>query len=239
VLQGVPFRLDEQMRIFYDGSFFGLLNPYALLAGLLSVAMVVMHGAAWLQLKTAGEVWRRARVSGIAAALLTAALYALAGVLLAGFVDGFRITSAIATHGPSNPMLKTASVQAGAWFANYQAYPMLWAVPAAGVLGALLAAAAMAARRELAALLASGLGISGIVLSVGVSMFPFILPSSVDPRFSLTVWDSSSSHLTLFIMLVSTVIFMPLILLYTSWVYSVIRGKVDPKSIEDGSGHAY
>ena len=69
VLQGVPFRFDADMRIFYDGSFFGLLNPFALLCGLVSVAMLVMHGSAWLQLKTQGPVAERARAYGSVAAL--------------------------------------------------------------------------------------------------------------------------------------------------------------------------
>ena len=239
VLQGVPFRLAEDMQIFYDGSFFGLLNPYALLAGLVSVAMLVLHGAAWLQLKTTDAVAERARCFGIASGLLTTLLYALAGVLLAKVVSGYAITSGIDVAGPSNPLLKSAVAQGGAWFANYAAQPLLWAVPVLGLAGPLVAALCLAARRPLAALLASGTGIAGIVASVGVSMFPFILPSSVNPTASLTVWDSSSSHLTLFIMLVSTLIFMPIILAYTSWVFSVLRGKVDADAIRDGKGHSY
>jgi cytochrome d ubiquinol oxidase subunit II len=88
-------------------------------------------------------------------------------------------------------------------------------------------------------LLSSGLSVLGIIATVGLAMFPFILPSSIDPRSSLTVWDASSSHLTLFIMLVSTGIFLPIIALYTTWVYRVLWGKVDEKQISDGSGHAY
>ena len=239
VLQGVPFRIAEDMQIFYDGSFFGLLNPYALLAGLVSVAMLVLHGAAWLQLKTTDAVAERARRFGIAAGLLTTLLYALAGVLLATLVTGYAITSSVDVAGPSNPLLKSAAVQGGAWFANYAAQPLLWAVPVLGLAGPLVAALCLAARRPLGALLASGTGIAGIVASVGVSMFPFILPSSANPSASLTVWDSSSSHLTLFIMLVSTLIFMPIILAYTSWVFSVLRGKVDVDAIRDGKGHSY
>ena len=239
VLQGVPFRIEEDMQIFYDGTFFGLLNPFAILCGLVSVSMLVMHGAAWLQLKTSGPVAERARSFGIVSALLTVVLYAVAGVLLAKFVSGYAITSEINTTGPSNPLLKTAALEAGAWFVNYAAYPALWVVPALGLAGSAIAAICLAARRPLAALLTGGLGIAGIITSVGVSMFPFILPSSANPSASLTVWDSSSSHLTLFIMLVSTLIFMPLILAYTSWVFSVLRGKVDPKAIKDGKGHAY
>ncbi|MBH2043605.1 MAG: cytochrome d ubiquinol oxidase subunit II [Comamonadaceae bacterium] len=239
VLQGVPFRIADDMQIFYDGSFFGLLNPFALLCGLVSVAMLVMHGAAWLQLKTLGAVAERARRFGIVAALFTVALYAVAGVVLANFVTGYAITSGITTTGASNPLVKTAVAQGGAWFANYTSHPALWVVPALGLAGSMVAAICLAARRPLAALLAGGAGITGIIASVGVSMFPFILPSSVNPSASLTVWDSSSSHLTLFILLVSTVIFMPIILAYTSWVFSVLRGKVDPDAIQDGKGHAY
>lgn len=216
VLQGVPFHIGEDMQIFYEGTFLGLLNPFGLLCGLVSLAMLVMHGASWLQLKTSGIVAERARRFGIGAAILTVVLYAVAGVVLAHLVNGYVITSNLPTDGVSNPLLKTVSTQADAWFANYAAHPLLWAVPAVGLAGPLLAALCLAGRRPLAALLTGGLGIAGIIGSVGASMFPFILPSSSMPAASLTVWDSSSSHLTLFIMLISAAIFMPIILTYTS-----------------------
>lgn len=239
VLQGLPFRLQNDMRIFYDGSFFSLLNPFALLCGLISVTMMLMHGAGWLQLKTQGPLAERARRFGSVAAIATVVLYALAGWVLWRYVNGYRITSAIVTEGPSNPLLKTAELQAGAWFANYVAHPWLWAVPAAGLLGAVVAWLGLRLRRDWLALLASAVSIGSMVLSVGAAMFPILLPSSIDPRFSLTVWDSSSSHLTLFIMLVSTAIFLPLIIAYTSWVYSVLRGKVDEQAISEERTHAY
>ncbi|MBT2301163.1 cytochrome d ubiquinol oxidase subunit II [Variovorax paradoxus] len=239
VLQGVPFRLAPDMHIFYEGSFFGLLNPFALLCGGVSVAMLVMHGSAWLQLKTQGPIADRARACGSVAALLTLVLYALAGYVLWNWVDGYRVTSALPTGGPSNPLLKMVEVQPGAWFANYAARPWMWAAPGLGLAGALLAFVGLRLRREVLALLASALGIVGIILSVGASMFPFILPSSIDPRASLTVWDSSSSHLTLFIMLVVAGIFIPLIVAYTSWVYKVLWGKVDADAIREDRGHAY
>ncbi len=239
VLQGVPFRIEEDMQIFYDGSFFGLLNPFALLCGLVSVAMLVMHGAAWLQLKTSGAVAERARRFGITAALTVPVLYLAAGAVLAFFLPGYVITSEISTSGVSNPLLKHAVIQNGAWLANYAARPVLWLVPGLGLAGSVIAALCMAARRPLAALITGGAGIAGIITSVGVSMFPFILPSSANPSASLTVWDASSSHLTLFIMLISTLIFMPIILAYTSWVFSVLRGKVDAEAIENDKEHAY
>ncbi len=239
VLQGVPFRLTDDLRIFYDGSFFGLLNPFGLLCGLLSVAMLLMHGAAWLQLKTGGAVAERARRYGSWAALLTILLYAAGGWVMSSYVDGYRITSAISHAGPSNPLMKTAEVQAGAWLLNYAQHPWLWAAPVLGFAGAAVAWLGLRFKREMLTLLASAAGIAGIILSVGAAMFPFILPSSIDPRASLTVWDSSSSHLTLFIMLVSTGLFLPIIVAYTGWVYRVLRGKVSPDAIREGRGHAY
>jgi cytochrome d ubiquinol oxidase subunit II len=239
VLQGVPFRFAADMRIFYQGSFFGLLNPYALLCGLLSVAMLTMHGASWLQLKASGPVAVRARSYGSIAALAVIVLFALGGIFLWLGVDGYRITSDISTVGPSNPLLKTVDRVSGIWFANYGTHPWMLVAPALGFLGAAAAFVAMRARLEITTLLFSKISIFGIISTVGVSMFPFILPSSLDPRSSLTVWDASSSHSTLFIMLVVVVIFLPLILAYTSWVYHVLWGKVDEASVNDKGGHAY
>ena len=239
VLQGVPFRLTPELYIHYDGSFFGLLNPFAILAGLISVTMLLMHGAAWLCIKTEGAIAARARSVGSISAVVTAVLFVLAGIVLWKFVDGYSITSPLNTTGPSNPLFKTAAHAPGAWMQNYQQHPWTMAAPILGVLGCLIAAVLIRARKDGLAMITSGLGIAGIILTVGASMFPMILPSSVDPRFSLTVWDSSSSHMTLFIMLVCTLVFMPLILAYTSWVYSVLWGKVNAKDINDGNGHAY
>ncbi|WP_370679118.1 cytochrome d ubiquinol oxidase subunit II [Comamonas sp. GB3 AK4-5] len=239
VLLGVPFRLGEDLRIYYDGSFFGLLTPFALLCGLVSLCMLLMHGASWLVFKTEGEVAQRAARWGSLAALLTAVLFALAGVWIALDIQGYVITSAINTVGASNPLGKTAALSEGAWMANFARQPLLWALPALGVLLPLVSALGMRGRREWLALLASGLAVACIILTVGAAMFPMILPSSIDPRFSLTVWDSSSSHVTLFIMLVCALIFVPIILAYTSWVYSILRGKVDAVAIATGQGHSY
>ncbi len=240
VLQGVPFRLGSDLRIFYEGTtLFELLNPFALLCGLVSLSMLLMHGAAWLMVKTEGPVAERARRYGSVAALATIALFALGGLWLWAGIDGYRFTSEVVTNGPSNPLAKTAEQASGIWFANYTTRPWTMAAPALGFAGAALAFLLMRARREVPTILASALSIIGIISTVGLAMFPFILPSSIDPQSSLTVWDASSSHLTLFIMLVVTLIFVPLIVAYTSWVYRVLWGKVDEKAIRDGQGHAY
>ncbi len=240
VLQGVPFHFGSDLRIFYDGTtLFELLNPFGLLCGLLSVAMLVMHGGGWLVLKADGPVAARARRWAGIAAMATIALFALGGIWLWLGIDGYRITSPVVTDGPSNPLGKTVEQASGVWFANYATHPWMMAAPALGFLGAAACLLLLRTKHEVLTVLASAASILGIISTVGLSMFPFILPSSLDPKSSLTVWDSSSSHMTLFIMLVVTVIFVPLIMLYTAWVYRVLWGKVDETEIREGSGHAY
>ncbi|EFH11376.1 cytochrome d ubiquinol oxidase subunit II [Teichococcus cervicalis] len=232
VLQGVPFYLTPEYGIRYEGSFFGLLNPFALLCGLLSLSMLVMHGGAWLSLKASGVVAGRGRRYGSAAALLALCLFALCGVLVAGGgIGGYRITSPIDMAGPSAPLLKSVTREGASWLANYATYPWMIAAPVAGFVGLVGALLGLRAGREVSTLLFSKLANFGIIATAGVSMFPFLLPSSLDPRSSLTVWDSSSSHLTLFIMLVATVIFLPIVLAYTAWVYRVLWGKVSEDSL--------
>jgi cytochrome d ubiquinol oxidase subunit II len=243
-LLGVPFQLDDTMRMTYEGGLvMGLLNlltPFALLAGLVSVTMLVTHGAAWLSLKIEkGVVRDRATKIGAWAALATLVLYALAGIYLAFGVEGYRITNEVDPNMLPNPLRKEAEMATGAWLANYGRYPWMILAPLAGLGGAVLAFMGHRKQSPLA-MVGSSLSIAGIVLSVGASMFPFILPSSIDPQSSLTVWDSSSSHFTLFFMLVMAVIFVPIILAYTAWVYKVLWGRLTTAEATGADGeHAY
>lgn len=237
VLLGVPFYLTEDLMPMYEGSFFGLLNPFALLAGLVSLAMLLMHGSAWLVLKTEGVVRDRARSYGSVAALATIVLFVLAGLWLAVGIDGYRFVSDVVTDGPSNPLMSDISHE-GSWMAAYASRPWIAIAPLMGIAGAAMAFVLFRAGKEGLTMLASKMSIFGIISTVGLTMFPFILPSSIDPNSSLTVWDSSSSHLTLFVMLVCAIIFVPLILAYTAWVYKVLWGKVTETDITE-NGNAY
>ncbi|MDJ0450106.1 cytochrome d ubiquinol oxidase subunit II [Methylocystis sp. JR02] len=238
LLQGVPFRFDAELRAVYTGGFFQLLNPFALLCGLVSVAMLVMHGAAYVQAKTIEPIAGRARRAGMIASIATLALFALGGVYAYSLLDGYAITSQIAANAPSNPLRKTVEVATGAWMRNYERLPWSPAAPLLGLVGALLAAMMFALRREVAAFVMSAASVVGIVATPGLAMFPFIMPSSSEPNASLTAWDASSSHLTLYVMLIAVVVFLPIVLAYTAWVYRVLRGKV-PSHIFEPGGHAY
>ncbi len=226
VLLGVPYHFDDSQRVWYTGTFFGLLTPFALLAGLLSVAMLVSHGAAMLVLKTDGPVAERSARFGSIAAIVSFVLFAVAGAWVAFGLPGYAVTSQVVTDGASNPLLKTAGLSAaGGWMHNYSTMPATILAPAVGLLGALASFALLRKRRGGLAFIASGLSIAGIIFTVGFAIFPFLLPSSSQPGSSLTLWDASSSHLTLWIMLLATVIFLPIIIGYTTWVYRVLKGK--------------
>ena len=240
LLQGVPFRIDSDLRIFYEGSgLFELLNPFGLLCGLASAAMLAGHGAIYLTLKTDSAVQARARGAALILALATIVLFALAGLWVAWGIDGYVITSPIVADGPSNPLLKTVTRQPGQWFANYRAHSWMIAAPVLGLLGPLLALLLTSARRPGLAFIASALGIFGIIATAGVSMFPFLMPSSIAPAASLTVWDASSSRLTLFVMLLATLIFLPIVLIYTAIVFRALRGVVTASHVEKNSSNLY
>ena len=226
VLQGIPFHLDSDLRATYTGTFFGLFTPFTLVCGLLSVAMLVTHGAAWLTIKAEhGVVRDRARTFGSVAAIAAIVLFAIGYAFVAFGGLGFRIDGVVDPSGPSNPLRAAALAAPGGWLRNFASYPWMWTAPGLGFGGALLALVGIRAGSEFPAFAGSSLSVVGIISTVGLSMFPFILPSSIDARSSLTVWNASSSHMTLFIMLVVTVIFLPIVLAYTAWAYKVMFGR--------------
>lgn len=239
LLQGVPFEIDSTMRPIYTGSFFGLLNPFGLLCGVLSLIMIVFHGANYLVLRTEGALQARAQKAAVIAGLLSAVLFVLGGIWTYLGIDGYVATAGLDPAGPANPLAKTVELQNGAWFANYAALPVLWLVPAAAVLGALAGVAMIRSGRAFAAIVCSSISLLGIILTPLISMFPFVMPSSTMLNAGLTIWDCTSSQLTLEIMLFVTIIFLPLVLLYTSWAYKVMSGKLSTKYIEDNSHSLY
>lgn len=238
LLQGVPFSFNQFLMLTYHGNFFGLLNPFGLLAGLVSLFMIVTQGAAWLMMKTEGEVLARSRTAAMIFSLLTLVLFALAGVWVSG-MDGYVIVGAVATDAVTNPLHKEVVVQAGAWMQNYNLYPWMIAAPVLGLVMSLLTALAAKLGKGWMAFLFSSLAIAGIILTAGFSMFPFVMPSSLEPSQSLTMWDATASFNTLKVMTVVAVVFVPTVLAYTIWTYIKMFGRVSNKHIEDNQQSLY
>ena len=238
LLQGVPFSFNQFLMLTYHGNFFGLLNPFGLLAGLVSLFMIVTQGAAWLMMKTEGEVLARSRTAAMIFSLLTLVLFALAGVWVSG-MDGYVIVGAVATDAVTNPLHKEVVVQAGAWMQNYNLYPWMIAAPVLGLVMCLLTAVAAKLDKGWVAFLFSSLAIAGIILTAGFSMFPFVMPSSLEPSQSLTMWDATASFNTLKVMTVVAVVFVPTVLAYTIWTYIKMFGRVSNKHIEDNQQSLY
>jgi cytochrome d ubiquinol oxidase subunit II len=238
LLQGVPFTFDDTLRASYTGSFWMLLNPFALLCGLVSCAMITFQGATFLIIKTEGTIRRRAQTAAALAGIVCALLFVAAGVWVS-HIAGYHIVAGALPDAESNPLAKVVILQNGAWLDNYAHWPVLWALPALGVIAALLGSALARAGRGGLAFIASSLTQAGVIGTVGVSMFPFLMPSSLNPNASLTAWDATSSHLTLQVMFWAAIIFTPLIVLYTAWCYRVMRGPVTEEQIRNNSKSAY
>ncbi|TJY59841.1 cytochrome d ubiquinol oxidase subunit II [Sinimarinibacterium sp. CAU 1509] len=232
---GLPFHIDDIARPVYTGSFWGLLHPFALLVGVVSLSMLLMHGGSYAALKAGEPMAQRARTAAQLFAVLLIVSFSAAGLWLAFGIDGHHIVSTIDPRGPSNPLRKSVELVSGGWMQLMSDYPLAWLAPIAAYAGALLTIVLLRAQRDGLAFITSALAVSAVVLTGGLGLFPFLMPSSTDPGHGLTIWDASSSRLTLGIMLVMTLIFVPIILAYTTWVFRVLRGRVTLEHIRNSN----
>ena len=226
LLIGLPFHLDQDLRSFYDGSFWGLLNPFALLCGVIGLLLTSFHGAIFLMWRTEGLIRERARETSVMLGLALLAGLALATVWVLAGIARPEITTMAGTDAPSNPLNKTVLAAGAGWLQHFLGHPWMLGAPVLGLGGLFLAWLLAKSNSPAMAFLLSSLGITGALLTVGFGLFPFLLISTTDPRSSLTLWDATSSHSTLILAFWITVIFLPIVLLYTRWVYKIMWGSV-------------
>ena len=239
LILGLPFHLDQDLRSFYDGSFWALLSPFALLCGVIGLLTTSFHGALFLKWRTEGVLHDRATtaVATIGPLLLIALAAATLWVFMG--IDRPEITQMAGTAAPSNPLNKTVTAVGPGWMQHFLSQPWMLLAPVLGFAGLALAWLLGRGQSTMGAFLSSSIGISGLLLTVGFGLFPFLLISSTDPRSSLTLWDASSSHSTLLLAFWITVIFLPIVLLYTRWVYKVLWGSVTEAAILKDSHTLY
>jgi cytochrome d ubiquinol oxidase subunit II len=189
----------------FQGNLLTLLNPYGLAGGVLFVLLFLVHGALWLAARTEGDLHDRA-------ARTAAVLWPLELIMAVVFL----IYSAVATN----------------LYANYLAQPLLFAVILLAVVGLLGIRYYLSKRQYFRAWFASALTIMSATFYGVIGLFPNMLPSSIDPEFSLTAFNGSSSPLTLKIMLMVVLLFIPVVLAYQIWAYGLFKHKLTPADLE-------
>jgi cytochrome d ubiquinol oxidase subunit II len=232
LILGLPFQLDADLRSLYTGGFWDLFQPFALLSVIVGVSLLCLHGAVFLHWRTEGELAQRARRVIVWSSLIFTVSFIAAGLWIDFGIEGYRISSIIDTAHIANPLAKTVEKAAGLWLVNYSQYPVLMLSPVLAIVGAWLVVLLSAKRYLGSAFLMSSLVVISVIVTAGGSMYPFIIPSSIAPASSLTVWDASASRYTLQLLFVATVLLMPIVMAYTIWVYRVMRGKVTVADIQ-------
>ncbi len=239
LLLGLPFHLDQDLRSFYDGSFWGLLHPFALLCGVIALLCTTLHGALFLKLRTEGQIRQRAAstVGTLGPVLLLLLVIAFAWAFM--FIARPEITQMAGSNAPSNPLNKTVIAVGPGWLAHFMQHRWMLIAPLLGFVGLGTAWFLGKGHNALAAFIANSLGMSGLLLTLGFGLFPFLLISVTDPQSSLTLWDASSSHFTLLLAFWITVIFLPIVLLYTRWVYKILWGSITEASVTNDTHTFY
>ncbi|TKF33895.1 cytochrome d ubiquinol oxidase subunit II [Vibrio kanaloae] len=238
LMQGLPFSLNSLLMVEYHGSFFDLLNPFALLCGFVGLLMALLQGSAWLMMKTTDALYTKVRLVTQVSAILVASLMVLGGLIIS-HIDGYLIVSELNHSAVSNPLNKQVIAETGAWLTNFETYSWMWFAPIGSVLIPLLALVSARLKWDALAFISSSFTNACIVLTAGFTMFPFIIPSSVNPSHSLTLWDSTSSELTLNIMTGVAFVMVPIILCYTAFSYRTMFGRLDSEYVERNSHSLY
>ena len=187
----------------YQGGFFSLLNPYGLLTGFLFVMLFAVHGALYASVKTTDELKARAQKTAV---ILWPVLLIVAVVFLAGTAFATKL------------------------YNNFLTEPALLIAPAFAVAALIGIRIFIAQDRLYRAFASSCITIVMVVFTGVIGLFPNLIPSNLDPKYNLTIFNSSSSLLTLKIMTCVALIFVPIVIAYKIWIYRIFRA---PISVEE------
>lgn len=238
LLAGVPFDLNHLLMIHYSGSFWELLTVFPLVCGVLALFMALSQGSVFLQLKTTGDIRERSQKVAMVCSMVCAVLFITGGIFAAN-MNGYIITSEVITNLPSNPLHKEVASVANGLLHNYSEHHLLYIIPMFGIVMYLLTAVLSYVRSSGFAFLTSSLAMACVILTAGIALFPMIIPSSINPDHSLTIWDATSNELTLQIISAVVVLVVPVILGYTAWCYSKMFGRIDTDYVKENSARLY
>lgn len=196
LLKGFPFHLNSDMRIAFLGTLGGLLNPFALLSAVISVSLLACLGGLYLQLISEDQVYQRSKEWVMSSGLVFLVAFGLAGLWITR-LEGYHVNTEIMPGGVSNPLIKFVNRGEGLWLDNYEHIPSLWSIPVLSVCGGIAMLLLSRRDRRYGAMLAGAVTVTMVVLTVAVSMFPFLAASNISLNSSLTLWDASASQVTL------------------------------------------
>jgi cytochrome bd ubiquinol oxidase subunit II len=187
-------------NMLYAGGFFNLLNPYALLGGLSAVIAFMLHGAIFLSLKTTGELYEKSH--RMASRLWLPTVLVLVVFVVFTYFQTDILTKLGVNPGPV-PVLAAVAVLAAAWFLKQKRDGWAFAMTATGI--------------------------AASITSLFLILYPRVMISSLNPDWSLTIYNASSSPYTLQVMTIVAVIFIPVVLAYQAWSYWVFRKRIETK----------
>ncbi len=237
LLLGVDFDFDQGLRARHGEGSAAWLHPFALLCAALTLALAVLQGACVLMRRCPPPLAERARRAALLAAPCAALLFALLAACLP-WIDGWTLQHHPPHGVAQTPLQQQVAVRAGGWLVRWQQHPPWLLLPLLAMAGMLGAAACAHARRALAAWRLAALAWSAALASFGACLFPFLLPSRVQPAHSLTLWNSSASLGTLLWMSAFAAVLLPVVVWYSRWCVRVMQGSIHPQDIEHDD-HAY
>jgi cytochrome d ubiquinol oxidase subunit II len=230
---GFPYYFDPHTyRQFYTGDFWGLLSPYALLSGVISVLMVLMHGSVYLQRRTTDHLRKLAFKVHVISACLLLVGFTVSGLLLMKTMIGYKLISSAAVP-TLEPLKNVVQSGVGFWIQTYDQYPWKYLAPVVAYAGILESLWAAYYGWVTTAFWASCFAVGGIVGTAGATLFPFLMPSSTHPNQSLTIWNASSSQYALNMMLYVGVVLLIVILGYKIFAFNTIWGKKSVLTADD------
>lgn len=219
ILKGVPFHLDSDMRIAFLGDVMTLFNPFALLVAVSVLALLAMHGASSVALRSTGPLQDQADALQRRAGIAFTILLALTGLWIT-HLEGYHVTSDILPSATSNPLSKFVKRSDGLWLDNYEHEPGLVVLPALAFIACGLVIWLSRCRRRYWAMVSSTVCVAMSGLTFGVSLFPFLLPSNLSLNSSLTIWDSSASLVTLSVVVYAAGVGLPVLAILSRWSHA-------------------
>lgn len=240
-LLGFPFHFDEKtLRVFYTGNFGQLLNGFGILAGCVSVLMILMHGAAYIQRRTEGRLRKMGQRLFNVFAVLVLLGFSGAGLLMVYSIKGY-ILVASAANPVLHPTANVVTQSPGAWIESYRTYPWKYYPPVIAYLALFAGLWANHIRWRVFCFWCSAVAVGGIIATAGVTLFPFLMPSSTFPSQSLTVWNATSSQYALDIMLYVGVALLLVILCYKIFAFHTLWSQKKTITADDieKNDHSY